>query len=151
MLTATKEFTFDCAHRLMGHNGLCRNVHGHTYRLQVTIRYLNEKEDQTLRGGSSDGMVMDFKFLKGIVTQHIISEYDHAYVCETVEEDVVAALLNEMRMRVVEMGRRPTAENMALHFAEILRGELPLFTHLVSVRVWETPTSFAEVVVDENL
>lgn len=61
----TKIFTFDSSHMLDGHDGKCQNLHGHTYKLEITV------SDDPVRGGPKDGMVMDFTDLKAIVKQHI--------------------------------------------------------------------------------
>ena len=61
----TKIFTFDSSHMLDGHDGKCQNLHGHTYKLKITV------SDGIIKGGAKDGMVMDFTDLKAIVKQHI--------------------------------------------------------------------------------
>lgn len=123
-IEVTKEFTFDSAHYLPGHPGKCAAVHGHTYRLQVTLAC-----DPVCMTG---GMVLDFGDLSGYVHDEIIRRVDHK-------------LLNEV------LGYVPTAENMAIDFFGRLEGaidSLPLGggkrTRLASVRLWETPTSYAE-------
>ena len=71
MLTATKTFTFDCAHRLPYHEGLCKNIHGHTYKVDVTV------EGGRQGRGPEDGMIIDFKRLKTICNK-LFNKYDHA-------------------------------------------------------------------------
>lgn len=68
----TKIFTFDSSHMLDGHDGKCQNLHGHTYKLEITV------SDGIIKGGAKDGMVMDFTDLKAIVKQHITDPFDHA-------------------------------------------------------------------------
>ena len=77
MVTVTKEVTFDCAHMLDGHEGLCRNLHGHTYKVQVTAR---RSGGFLISKGPAKGMVLDFSALKGIMQAHIVEPFDHAFV-----------------------------------------------------------------------
>ncbi len=115
MLTVTKEFTFDAAHFLRNYEGPCANMHGHTYKLQVTV---------TSHSLDKCGMLVDFAVLKKSVESHIVSQFDHRVINEVVEYN-------------------PTAENMVNDFARILLKELPGEIYLREVRLWETPTSFA--------
>lgn len=124
IIEVTKEFTFDSAHNLYEYEGACKNLHGHTYKLQVTFR------------GKVDyrGLVVDFKDIKEIVTKQIIKEFDHQH-------------LND------KMNFNTTAENMVVFFYDKLAFALSLLKeteqyknrHLevVEVKLWETPTSFA--------
>lgn len=121
LIEVTKEFTFDSCHQLKEYNGACARLHGHTYKLQVSVRgKVNEI-----------GMVVDFKELKKVVNTHIIEELDHYN-------------LND------KLYFNTTAENMVVYFFDILdkyfrevskAEERPLF--LEEVKLWETPTSFA--------
>lgn len=148
MTTAvTKEITFDCAHMLSGHRGKCANLHGHTYKVQVTI--LGELKDS----GSSLGMVLDFGDLKGVLQDHIVSVYDHAIIFSAepfrnkAEEELLDwARRNKMRYHI--MNGRTTSETMAHEMQldiQIALSQINILFDHVSVRVWETPTSFAEV------
>lgn len=137
-----KEATFDCAHMLTGHSGLCSNLHGHTYKIQVEI------EGSLLESGSSEGMVIDFSDLKRIIN-NVIGKFDHAYIyddtCGGQAELDIAALLVKNNMRVVGLPFRVTAENMAHYFFDTFNDELGNYYANVScIRLWETPTSFAE-------
>ena len=76
MIRITKEFKFEMAHALFGYDGLCKNIHGHSYRLWVTVRGQVKNE----KNHAKDGMVMDFNFLKKIVKPEIIDKYDHSFV-----------------------------------------------------------------------
>lgn len=151
MFHATKEFTFDCAHMLSGHNGACKNLHGHTYKLLVTV----SSEEVQWMEVSSDGMVMDFKDLKEIVSQEIISKYDHAFVTDittryAAERSIVEVLKNA-GLKVVEFPTRPTAENMSKIFFELINNRLnsdhqgyaEALCKCTQVEVYETPTSCA--------
>ena len=115
--TITKIFHFDAAHSLPRHEGLCRNVHGHGYKAEVTV------EGSPQEGGPADGMVMDFADLGGRVRGLVIDPLDHQYLNDVL--DIV-----------------PTAEALAAWmFATLTDAGLPV----VRVRLWETPTSYADV------
>jgi len=148
-ITATKEFTWDCAHMLSGHNGLCQNLHGHTYKLEVTVA----GEQQALQtAGPADGMVVDFKDLKDVVKAGIVDPLDHATIVfrdtrDPFEEDLFAILLKHNK-KVVPLAYRPTAENMVRDFFRLMQLELVNIMapyKVVRMRLYETPTSYAEI------
>jgi len=115
-----KMFKFDAAHRLPNHKGLCNNLHGHSYQLLVEVKELislNNTDPQW-------GMVMDYGQLKEIVKPLIIDRMDHAY-------------LNDIFPN-------PTAENMVVYIATIIKSLLPIDLKLTKVVLWETNTSYAE-------
>lgn len=133
----SKEFSFDIAHMLDGHDGKCRNLHGHTYRLQVEV------SGPLHADGPKAGMVMDYADLKMVVKQHVLDPMDHAFLYDTTSarETQVATLLQQLDSRVYGVAQRTTAENMACHIFETLRAQgLPVSL----VRLWETPTSCCE-------
>lgn len=145
-LTATKEFTWDMAHMLEGHLGLCKNVHGHTYKMHVTVESRNPAGVMT--SGPSAGMVCDFKDLKNVVKELIVDPLDHAFMYNMESEDPVerriAQILVETDRKTVPVDYRPTAENMARSFYTSLDLAFENKPYkLVEVTVWETPTSFA--------
>lgn len=146
-ITVTKEFTFDCAHMLSNHDGLCSNLHGHTYRFEVTA------SSELIKEGSSQGMVVDFGDLKSIVKELIVDKFDHSFIFwegGSSAEKAIAKVVKDYGMRIVMFKERPTAENMALFIIKTLNEYLkdsPI--RIVKVRLYETPTSFAEV--EENV
>lgn len=150
LLTATKEFTWDMAHMLENHEGLCINLHGHTYKMLVTVsRPVKGPSLQT--AGAALGMVMDFKRLKEIVREELIDDLDHAtmineYSHDAVEEELYSLLRRHDR-KIYRFPGRPTAENMCLEFFNILSKALYLKEGVVlqALRIYETPTSYAEV------
>ena len=81
-LRLTRCFSFEMAHALEGYDGLCSGIHGHSYRLQVTIKgeQCNDPYDPKY------GMVMDFGLLKQIVGEQIVSRLDHALVLRRSED-----------------------------------------------------------------
>ncbi len=110
----TKKFTFDSAHKLPNHKGKCKNLHGHTYVLEVTIR-----------GGVDEktGMVMDFKDIKEVVSELVLEKIDHQYINEII--------------------RVPTAENTAKWIWEILyKNFLKYGVKLQAIKLWENPDSY---------
>ena len=80
---ATKHFTFELAHALTGHGGLCAHLHGHSYVLDVTVEGTPRREP----GGPADGMVIDFADLKRIVRTLVVDHYDHALVLHEAERE----------------------------------------------------------------
>ena len=134
MITVTKTVKFDAAHVLTNHQGLCKNLHGHTYRVDISV---TQAEDD-----ASD-MVIDFKDLKKIATEIICDRFDHAFVYNTQSEGEreIAAVVERYGMRTVALPFRSTAENMAKMFYEQLKSRLP---GVSSVKVWETADSCAE-------
>ena len=134
MLTVTKSVKFDAAHVLTNHQGLCKNLHGHTYRVEVSV---------TQAPGDDADMVIDFKDLKRKCEEVILERYDHAFMynSESQAESEIAAVVTKYGMRAVAMPYRSTAENLARHFFGVLREHV---AGLSRVRVWETPDSSAE-------
>lgn len=135
-----KIFQFDASHQLIGHNGKCSNVHGHTYRLEVVIKGRVHGPDDV----SNEGFVMDFSDLKKIVKELIVNKMDHAFIAEG-NEPVLKALI-ETGSKVCILGCRTTAENMTKYICnELMKANLPIW----SIKLWETPTSWAEVHVSD--
>ena len=141
MTTVTKTIKFDAAHVLTNHAGLCKNLHGHTYRVDVTVSGIGV-------GGTGD-MVIDFKDLKTIANEKIGDRFDHAFIYNTTSEGEreIAAVVEKHGMRTVALPFRSTAENLSRYFYEELEG---VIAGLHSVKVWETADSAAEY-MDERL
>ena len=134
MTTVTKTVKFDAAHVLTNHQGLCKNLHGHTYRVDVSV--MQEADDDR-------DMVIDFKDLKTIANEVICDRFDHAFIYNTASagEKEIAAVVEKNGMRTVAIPFRSTAENLAKMFYGELKLRIP---GLSSVRVWETAESCAE-------
>ncbi len=143
----TKEFSFEAAHALEGYNGACREIHGHSYRLFVTIKGSPAE-------GEADpkcGMVMDFGELKKIVNEEIISRFDHALVLRiSPKNEVLVAELCKRFDNVVRVDYQPTCENMLISFAERIKARLKEGVMLHSLRLHETATSYAEWFAIDN-
>ena len=147
MIRLTKEFSFESAHALWGYDGKCREVHGHSYGLFVTIKGepITDESDPKL------GMVMDFGELKSIVAREITDRLDHSFVMRrTPEAEQVAADLSGRFRRVVLTDYQPTTENLLSDFAERLLGALPEEVELCKLKLHETATSFGEWYASDN-
>ena len=136
----SKEFTFDMAHALLGYDGLCKNIHGHSYTLVVTVTGTPVQDDSSPK----NGMLIDFKDLKNIIKQRIIDRLDHALVLNSHTPKELVDMLMKNYDKIVLMDYQPTTENMIADMAgqisELLPGNLKLF----SLRLRETPSSYAE-------
>ncbi|TLU75017.1 6-carboxytetrahydropterin synthase QueD [Mannheimia varigena] len=137
MFKIAKEFSFDMAHMLDGHDGKCQNLHGHTYKLQVEVT------GDLYESGAKRGMVMDYSDLKAIVKCHILDPMDHAFIYDlhNGRESQVAQLLIDLKSKVYGIPSRTTAEEMAKYmFEKLEKVGLPVSL----IRLWETPTSYCE-------
>lgn len=141
-LRLTKDFVFEMAHALPAYDGLCSNIHGHSYHLSLTI------EGSPITDPSSPhcGMVLDFRQMKHIVEETILSLFDHALVLPS-----DAPYNVEGSLRIVRTPFQPTTENLLLYFARLLEQRfadddaLPPSARLYSLRLSETATSTAEL------
>ena len=146
IIRLTKEFSFEAAHALEGYDGPCREIHGHSYRLFVTIKG-TPSTDPT---NPKQGMVMDFGVLKKIVNEEIISRFDHALVLRTTADEGLRRVLAEQFDNVVTVEYQPTCENMLDDFARRLMKRLPEGVTLHSLRLHETASSYAEWFSEDN-
>jgi 6-pyruvoyltetrahydropterin/6-carboxytetrahydropterin synthase len=142
----TKKFTFDMAHALYGYDGPCKNIHGHTYHLSVTLMGtpIMDSSDVKL------GMVVDFGDLKAIVKDTILNTYDHALVLNEDAPYSKSEVISNEFEKVILVPYQPTCENLLLSFVEKLKPLFPMNNQLISIRLEETPTSFAEWNVSDN-
>lgn len=141
----TKQFTFETAHALLNYDGLCRNIHGHSYTLFVTL--CGEPEPDP--GHSDCGMVMDFGKLKQIVREAIVDPLDHALLLNknaSSEEISVLEKFNKLYL----LPYQPTCENLLADIAARLGSRLPERVTLHSLKLCETATSYAEWYADDN-
>ncbi len=142
----TKAYKFDTAHSLPGHDGLCKNIHGHSYELLVTLI----GEPITDPQSPKYGMVIDFKDLKRIIKGLIVDEIDHSII---LRNDAPESLLREMKKnfdRILLVDYQPTSENMILDFAERIQKALPGNVKLHHLKLWETVTSYTEWYAEDN-
>jgi len=143
----TKQFNFETGHALYGYDGKCRNVHGHSYKLSVTV--IGTPIDDTTH--VKLGMVIDFGDLKKIVKEEIVDQFDHATVFNknTPHIELAKALTDRGHM-VILADYQPTSENMVIDFAARIEARLPKNIQLHSLKLQETDTSFAEWYASDN-
>ena len=142
----TKEFKFETAHSLPGYDGLCKNIHGHSYGLLVTVAGypLKEQDHPKL------GMVMDFGDLKKIVRKEIVEPFDHALVLRSDVSETLVAELKKNYEKIILLDYQPTSEMMLIDFSERLKAKMPENIDLKYLMLRETVTSYAEWFADEN-
>ena len=144
----TKQFSFETGHALYGYDGKCKNVHGHSYKLSVTVigKPIVNRNDVKF------GMVIDFTDLKKIVKEEIVDQFDHATVFNETTPHI--ELANELKMRghhVILVDYQPTSENMVIDFSQRIKNRLPEGIALFSLKLQETDSSFAEWFASDNL
>lgn len=143
----TKQFSFETGHALYGYDGKCKNVHGHSYKLSVTVIGTPISDSSNVKFG----MVIDFGDLKKIVKEEIVDLFDHATVFNQNTPHV--ELAHELKNRghhVILVNYQPTSENMVIDFAEKIKNRLPEYIELYSLKLQETETSFAEWFASDN-
>jgi len=137
----TKQFSFETGHALYGYDGKCKNVHGHSYKLSVTVIGTPITDTSNVKYG----MVIDFGDLKKIVRSEIVDVFDHATVFNKNTPHVdLAKELESRDHNVILVNYQPTSENMVIDFAEKISRRLPGNIQLFSLKLQETETSFAE-------
>jgi 6-pyruvoyltetrahydropterin/6-carboxytetrahydropterin synthase len=146
VIRVTKEFNFEMAHALMNYDGPCRNIHGHSYKLFVTVIGVPSK----LATDPKLGMVIDFTDLKQLITQNIIEVFDHAFVLSDQSVSTYNEYKHEMFSKTIYVPYQPTCENLIIDFADIIAPLLPPQAKLFSLKLYETATSYAEWHASDN-
>ncbi len=137
----TKQFNFETGHALYGYDGKCKNVHGHSYKLNVTVIGTPIHDSNHVK----NGMVIDFGDLKKIVKEEIVDQFDHATVLNKNTPHIeLAEELMKRDHNVILVDYQPTSEKMIADFADKIKARLPKNIELFSLRLQETETSFAE-------
>ncbi|MFD1616158.1 6-pyruvoyl trahydropterin synthase family protein [Gelatiniphilus marinus] len=143
----TKQFTFETGHALYGYDGKCKNVHGHSYKLSVTVF----GKPITDANNVKFGMVIDFSDLKKIVKEEIVNVFDHATVFNKNTPHVeLAKELENRGHNVLLVNYQPTSEMMVIDFANKIKKRLPNHIALHALKLQETDTSFAEWYASDN-
>ena len=145
MIHLTKIFHFEAAHALMGYDGRCRNIHGHSYEMRVTIKGMPIDDPSSPK----HGMVMDFGDLKKIVNEEIVDHYDHAFI---INDQMPKEIVEEVKRhyeRIIVLPYQPTTELMLLDFSKKIKKRLPQHVSLVKIFLKETEGSFAEWIEEE--
>ena len=146
VIRVTKEFTFEMAHALWNYDGPCKNIHGHSYKLYVTvIGRTNEDTDSTKLG-----MVIDFSELKSIVKKYVVDYFDHSVIISSRSEQPDIKNVKEMFDKFYIVDYQPTCENMVEHMAGLIAGALQGNIELYSLKLCETATSYAEWYASDN-
>ena len=143
----TKRFSFEAGHALYGYDGKCKNLHGHSYKLSVTVigTPITDKTNPKF------GMVIDFTDLKRIVTEEIVDKFDHATIFNKNTPHVkLAKTLKDEGHNVLLVDYQPTTECMVTDFARKITKRLPINLNLHSLKLQETESSYAEWVSTDN-
>ncbi len=143
----TKEFDFEMAHALWNYDGACRNIHGHSYRLFVTLIGLPNSDSKDPKFG----MVIDFKDLKSMVKAPVVDFFDHSLVVYREAEGEILGTIRQMYEKVHVFDFQPTCENLVLHIVNTIQGSMLPGIQLQAVKLYETATSFAEWHLEDNL
>jgi 6-pyruvoyltetrahydropterin/6-carboxytetrahydropterin synthase len=146
VIRITKEFKFEMAHALKNYDGLCRNIHGHSYELKVTIAGTPVTDENNPK----NGMVMDFGDLKKIVRETIVDVFDHALVLNNKYPEGFSAELKNAFEKVIFLDYQPTSELMIVDFAARIKSRLPKHVSLKYLLLRETVTSYAEWYAGDN-
>jgi 6-pyruvoyltetrahydropterin/6-carboxytetrahydropterin synthase len=128
------------AHALAHYDGLCRNIHGHSYHLDVTVKGPVLHDENSPK----NGMVMDFGELKQLVQDTIISKIDHALLLNRDSDPALIETLQQHFDKIILLDYQPTTENLLADFACQIAAQLPPYVTLECLRMSETDTSYAE-------
>lgn len=143
----TKQFSFETAHALHGYDGKCKNLHGHSYKLDVTVLGTPIEDERNPKFG----MVIDFGDLKTIVKEEIVDIFDHATIFNRNTPHVeIAEYLTKLGHHILLVDYQPTTENMVIDFADKIKKRLPKHLKLFSLKLRETESSFAEWYASDN-
>jgi len=139
-IRVTKRFFFESAHALYGYDGKCKNIHGHSYILEVTVMGDTiEDENHPKRG-----MVMDFGDLSKLVKETIVDHFDHALLLNEKQNQFVSEDFKQQFERIILLPFQPTSEKLLEYFVSLLKPKLADNITLLSLRLYETATSYAE-------
>jgi 6-pyruvoyltetrahydropterin/6-carboxytetrahydropterin synthase len=146
ILRVTKTFTFDMAHALYGYDGPCKNIHGHTYKLSVTLKGKALENPESPK----NGMLIDFTEFKKLVNTEVIDVYDHSLVLNLDSPHSKISGLNENFEKIHYVTFQPTCENLLLDMCSKIKKVLPNHLQLKNMKLEETPSSYAEWFMDDN-
>lgn len=147
MIRVTKIFSFETAHLLYNYDGKCKNMHGHSYKLFVSVKGIpiNDLENR------KNGMVIDFGDLKKIVETEVTGLWDHAVLLNSLSPHLeLGKILEKQGHRVIYCNFQPTCENMLYEIAKKIKDQLPKNTMLSYLKLYETENSYSEWFADEN-
>lgn len=145
-IRVTKRFNWEMSHALFNYDGLCRNIHGHSYIMYATII----GEPITDEDNCKLGMVIDFGDFKKIVKETIVNKFDHSLVLYDKEKHQEFSKTEGLFDRLHILDYQPTCENMVIDFADRISQNLPKEIKLFSLKLYETATSFAEWYLEDQ-
>lgn len=140
-------FTFEAAHQLLGYDGACRHIHGHSYQLLVTLVGEPINNDESAK----NGMVLDFGDLKKLVRTHIVDPLDHSLMLNKKAKSSVSISDPDAFGKIVWFDFQPTSENLLAYMASVLLPLMPEGVALHSLQLRETATAMAEWYASDNL
>ncbi|HOS70859.1 MAG TPA: 6-carboxytetrahydropterin synthase [Bacteroidales bacterium] len=146
IIRVTREFSFEMAHALHGYDGPCKNVHGHSYRLLVTVSGVPVSDGASPK----NGMLIDFNILREIVQKKIIDRFDHSLVISNDFDEERKRMMLDAFGNILILNYQPTCEKLVENFAAILGDALPTGVKLHSLRLYETAKSYAEWYASDN-
>lgn len=146
IIRVTREFSFEMAHALHGYDGPCKNVHGHSYRLLVTVSGVPVSDGASPK----NGMLIDFNILREIVQKKIIDRFDHSLVISNDFDEERKRMMLDAFGNILILNYQPTCEKLVENFATILGNALPTGVKLHSLRLYETAKSYAEWYASDN-
>ncbi len=139
-LRVTKVFNFETAHALWNYDGKCKNIHGHSYKLTVSISG-NVIDD---KNNVKNGMIIDFRDLKKIVKKQVVDVYDHCLLLNGQTPHANYAKVENGFSKIMLCNYQPTAENMLIDMVKRILPNLPHHIKLRYAKLQETDTSFVE-------
>jgi len=147
ILRLTRVFHFDMAHTLLNYQGKCKNIHGHTYKLEVTVKGTPCNEDTSPK----KGMLIDFSDFKKLIQDEIICVWDHALMIHKESDPNLLQALKNNYEKLIIVSFQPTTENMICELSTLICKLLPPHLELFSLRLYETEKSYAEWYAEENV
>lgn len=145
-IRVTKEFEFEMAHALWNYDGPCKNIHGHSYKLSITV-IGTANDDET---DPKYGMIVDFGDLKDIVKSRVVDRFDHSVLINEKAPHQLLKNAEQMFEKFEVVDYQPTCENIIIDIVQGLRNNLPDRLDLFSVKLAETSNSYAEWYATDN-
>ena len=142
----TKEFHFEMAHALWNYDGSCKSIHGHSYKLFITL--LGSPSNSTT--DPRNGMVADFSDIKKWIKVPILDEFDHSLLISDNAETNDLTKMSQMFDKLKIVNYQPTCENLLIDIVFRIKPLLPVQLSLHSVKLCETATSYAEWFASDN-
>lgn len=141
MIRFTKIFRFETAHAIYGYTGACKNIHGHSYELHVTVASPADGDEYI----TATGIVFDFKEIKQLVGTAVIQQFDHKLILSRSFLENHPAVAKTENLVIWEA--EPSAENMLIYIKKTLCNSLPAGIRLVHLKLYETKDSYAELII----